>query len=645
MEVGMPQYELNLRDYWQIIRRRYVVVISVFFTVLILSVIYTSVQRPVYQAIASIEWVERRTVGDLLTELVTVSYGNPLETQARVITSLTVMEKVAMELGFVDDKATADEIMQQARALQAAVSTDIVTRTNLIRIIVTYKEPRMAADVANKVAEVYITENLKTKTKQSRSVREFIEEQLKEVKIKLHKSEEILARFKEVEVPSGVALSLEQRLAALEAKRADLLRIYTPLHPDVKNIGEQIRQAKKQLKTLPQKELEYSRLTREVEINSKLYRELKDKLAAARIAEAEKISDVHLISRAVIPAAPISPNKTLNYLLGAMIGLMLGFSGAFLSEQLDTSIGTIEDVESFLELPALGVIPYLKTKGEERQSLMRRLWPRQSKGEERVRRLKNQLLIHYSSSSPTFEAYRMLKTNILTEFKNKPGPKTLLFSSSGPEEGKSITAANLSIVMAQGGLRTLLIDADMRRSVVHKIFGFSKKEPGLCEILQKTATSEGAIRMLTDMLLGEIGFDEVLKIPGLDNLHILTAGSSPSIPTELLSSSEMDSLLAELKTKFDIILLDSPPVLAVADSLIMAPKADGVILVYRVGRTARSVLSRSKMQLIESGAEIKGVVLNNISPQMEMRYGYYYHYKYYGKYYTRGGGKERKTQG
>jgi capsular exopolysaccharide synthesis family protein len=323
------------------------------------------------------------------------------------------------------------------------------------------------------------------------------------------------------------------------------------------------------------------------------------------------------------------------------MGLVLGFAATSLVEQLDTSIGTIEDVESFIKLPALGVIPYLKTKDEKRKSLIQMIWPKELDSKEKVLRLRNQLIVHYSSSSPTFESYRILRTNIQTEVfkKEEIKGKVLLFSSSGPEEGKSITISNLAICMAQGNLRTLLIDADMRRSVIHSIFGIKNRDPGLSSILRGVVKPEKAIRSFADILMGDLGFDEALKLPGLDNLSILTSGPSPTLPAELVSSPEMEKLLENLKGKFDIILIDSPPVMAVADASILALKVDGVILVYRIGKTARSALARTKTQLVESGALVKGVILNNISPEIEMRYGHYYHYKYYGKYYS-----DKKTE-
>ena len=631
----MAQYELNLRDYWQIIRKRREVLITIFLSVSIFSVIYANTQSPVYQASASVQWIERRPLGSLLTELVQVNAGNPLATQKMIITSLPVMEKVAIDLGLAGENASVTDVMSKAEELQGVVSVEVVSDTNILKIMVTYPEPKMAADIANEVAESYIAENLKEKTKESRSVREFIERQLTEVSAKLRISEDKLARFNEIETPSGIAVPLQGRLAELDSKRQGLLQIYTELHPDVRSVDEQIEDTRERLKKLPQKELDFSRLGREVEINSKLYLDLKGKLEGARISEAEKTEDASLVDRAIPPSSPISPNKPLNYLFGVIVGAMLGLAGAFMTEQVDTSIGTIEDVENFLKLPALGIIPYLKVKGEKPRGFIQRLIPKKLKFEEKMALVKKQLVIYYSASSTISEAYRMLRAKIQTEiFREKIQGKILLLTSSSPEEGKSITSSNLAVVMAQGGLRTLLIDADMRRSTIHHIFGLKKKEPGLCDILRGTIKPEEAIRTFTDILMGELGFDEALKIPGLDNLSILTSGSVPNIPAELISSGEMSDLLNKLRLKFDLILIDSPPVLAVADAVILAPKADGVILVYRVGSVARSVLSRAKSHLIEAGGQVKGIILNNISSEIETRYAYSYQYKGYGKYYT-----------
>lgn len=637
----MAQYELNLRDYWQIIQNRRFVFLIVFFAVLIFAVINTNRQKPVYRASASVQFLERRTLGGLLSDLVVIPRGDPLITQSRIITSLPVLEKVAVALGLAGRDATPTEITEAAANLRGMVSTSVMSNTSIIVISVTHGDPNLAANIANQTAKAYIVENLKEATKETRGVREFIERNLEDITAKLKSSEEALTRFREVETPSGVAVALENQLAGLETTRQEFLKRYTLVHPDIKNIDEQISLLKEQMKALPQKELEYSRLKREAEIDAQLYLEFKNKLAAARIAEAEKAENVSIVDTATPPAFPIKPNKSLNYLTGLMIGLVLGFAATTIAEQLDTSIGTIEDVESFIKLPALGVIPYLKTKDEKKMSLIRKVWPKEFTGKEKIARLRNQLVVHYASASPIFEAYRILRTNIQTEVfkKEEIKGKILLFSSAGPEEGKSITVSNLAISMAQGNLRTLLIDCDMRRSSVHNIFGLKDRNPGLSNVLRGMSKVENVIRTLTDILMGDLGFDEALKLPGLDNLSILTSGSAQTLPAELLSSPEMANLLKNLREKFDIILLDSPPVMAVADASILASKVDGIVLVYRVGKTARAVLARTKSQITESGGLVKGIILNNISPEIELRYGYYYHYKYYGKYYT-----DKKTE-
>lgn len=641
----MPQYELNLRDYWQIIYKRHLVLVVIFVVVMLADILYTSGLKAVYRAGATVKITEQKSFGTILTELSGATLGDPMISYARTVNSLPILERAVKQLGLINKNASPEEITEVAGSLQGSVEARIEESTNLIRIIVTHNDRELTARLANAVAEAFIAENLRENSKQARKTKEFIESQLDELQKKLINSENSLKAFKEKTAPSGIALKLQDQLVTLETDKSRLSKVYTNKYPDIVKTNQQIEELKAALKDLPESELTYARLTREVEINDTLYRDLKAKLEGARIAESEKIEYVSLVEPALTPGSPIAPKRSFNYLIGVMLGLMLGLSGVFLVEQLDASIGTIEDVESFVKLPVLGVIPYLKTGDEEDLNLIQRLWPKQAKPKDKNARLRKQLLVNYPGTSTIFEAYRMLRTNIQNEvLKEKAHGKILLFSSSGPEEGKSITISNLSVVFAQGGLRTLLIDADMRRSTIHKIFGLEKKEPGLCNVLRGTNKPEEAIRKFTDFLMGELGPDQALKVPGLDNLNILTSGSTPAIPAELLSSQEMAQLLQNLRGKYDIILIDAPPVLAVADVTIMADKADGVILVYRVGKTARSVLLRTKTQLLEAGAKVQGIVLNNISPTIEMHYGYYYQYKYYGKYYTTSSEKDKSAK-
>ena len=630
----MPQYELNLRDYGQIIYRRRLTLISIISAVILGTFLYSQTLKLKYKATATIMITERRSFGSIFMEFIGNQYGDPMLTYARTVNNLPIIEEAVRQLGYAGKNATATQITAMAGSLQGAVNAVIEPNTNLIRINVIHEDPQLAAKFANKVAEVFIAENLKENSKQARKTREFISEQLTDREKKLIESEDKLRKYKEKEAPSGIAIALQNNLIALETEKNKLSKVYTDLHPDIVKINQQTEELRAQLKKLPEAELNYARFTREVEINDKLFRDLKEKLESARIAESEKVEDVSLVESALVPGSPINLNKSLNYFLGIIIGLMLGLTGVFLIEQLDTSIGTIEDVEDAIKLPVLGVIPFLKVK-EENRGFVQRFWPEALNKEDRIQRLKNQLLVHHSSNSPIFEAYRILRTNIQVEvFKDKIQGNILLLTSSGPEEGKSITTSNLAIVFAQAGFRTLLIDADMRRSTIHSAFGLKNKEPGLSDVLKGIVKPEEAIRKFTDILMGVIGIDGVLKVPGLDNLNILTSGSSSTLTTELLSSKEMAAMLKRLRGMFDLILIDSPPVMAVADATVVASETDGVVLVYRVGKTARSVLLRTKSQLLGSGVQVKGLVLNNISAELEMRYNYYYNYKYYSKYYT-----------
>lgn len=639
----MPQYELDLQDYIQVVQRRKVVVFGVFFFVALLTIIFTNKQVPVYRATAMVKIMERKTFAGLLAEAISYSPGDPIASQARLIKSFPVMERVIRDLGLVNPNADQDELARVITSLQNKVSTQVLGETNVISIMVEDTNAKRVALIANKIAEAYIDENLKEKNAQARTVREFIQGQLKEVAVKLTDSEEAFKKFRESGEATGIAIPLQNKLADLETERSKLLRMYTEQHPDIVRINEEVSLMKEQLKSIPDKELQYARLTREQEINEKLYRNLQEKFEEARIAEVEKVPDVGVVNPALIPVAPVRPNKMVNGLLGIVVGLVLGLTLGFTVEHMDTSIGTIEEVESILKLPVLGIIPFLSAKEGGKKKIWQKIWPRRQGEKEELALIRSQLIIHYSLRSPEMEALRILRANIKNELAKSGKIKIILMTSSSPEEGKSIISSNLAAVFAQEGMKTLLIDADMRRSVIHKVFGLKNKEPGLSDVLRGTATLEDAMRTITDIMMGEVSFDATLEAPGLDNLHILTAGSIPTIPTELLSSPNMDALFDKLREKFDIILVDSPPVLAVADPAVLAPKVDNVIMVYRVGQTAKRLLLRAQAQLQELNAKIMGVILNNISQEIELRYGYYHRYRYYKKYYGEKGESEKET--
>jgi len=626
----VPQYELGFRDYWRIIRRRRFVIIFTSLAVFLATIIYLNLQTPIYKAFATVKIEHRKTLAGALMEYIAWAPGNIMVTEARIIESRLIAEEVTRRLELTREDATQEEFNEVVSKVQDNISTERVKDTNLIQIIVLSSDPGKASLIANEAANVYVEHDLERKIKQARQVRQFIEGQLATVEEKLNSSEEELKRLKEEGTVTGIAIPLEGKLVDLKSELSELLVRATEKHPQVWRLREQIQSLEDHLKTLPAGELEFARLTRDVKVNEKLYITLREKFEEVQIAEAEKIGDVSIVDYATTPKFPVRPMKKPGALLGMIVGLMLGFVLAFMVEGLDTSIGTIEDVESLLKLPVLGVIPHVRV--EERRPLpwWRRgiLSPKPTGLDE----VKVRFIVHDQPKSPIAEAYRTLRTNLKLA---APERKTILVTSAGPKEGKTTIMVNLALTAAQMGNRTLLISTDLRRPALYQTFGL-KREPGLNEILSGTIGWEKALRSLSDILIGEMGFDEAMKTPGLDNLSIITSGHIPINPSELLGSKEMVTLMEELKAKFDVILLDSPPALPITDAILLAPKVDGVIIVYEIGRTARGALLRTKNQLegAGAGAKVLGVVLNHIKPETEMYptyYPHYYRYRYYGR--------------
>jgi len=197
--------------------------------------------------------------------------------------------------------------------------------------------------------------------------------------------------------------------------------------------------------------------------------------------------------------------------------------------------------------------------------------------------------------------------------------------------------------MAQIGLKTLLVSTDLRRPILEKIFGV-KREPGLSELVLGTATLDNTLNNITDILLGDIGLEDIKKTPGIENIWILNAGHLPQNPVEILESKVLAELIEKIKARFDVILFDSPPVLPVTDPSLLAPKVDCVLMVYEIGKTSREGLMRAKIQLESVGAKIAGVVLNHTQPQAESFYSYLYYGKHKYRYYTKEEGPVNNKQ-
>ncbi len=415
---------------------------------------------------------------------------------------------------------------------------------------------------------------------------------------------------------------LKQNQALVEQKLADLIENYAVDHPEVKRITRVLAQIKKQVEDRlegilkgieAKKNAERARLDELIK-EVKNYREYDIETAVKRRPYWQAKRDLESLQqvrerlhyrviqeevRAAIPDTgiveildaaepslkPVRPNKALNIALGVIVGLVIGVGLAFFIEYLDTSVKTIDDVERALQAPVLGVIP-------------------QNVGS----------LVDEGPDSPHAEAYRVLRTNIMFSQKD-PKLNTLTIVSGGAGEGKSTTIFNLAVVFAQNGQRVLLVDSDLRRPSIHKLF--------------KVSNAIG----LTNYLLKQNTLEEVIQTTSLATLDFLPSGKLPSSSMGVLSSNQMKELIRELKRRYDWVFFDSPPIMGVSDASILASEVDMVLQVIQYRRYPQPMTIRAKQMIEKVGGNLLGIVLNNISMASDENYYYYsgYYYDYYSK--------------
>lgn len=368
-------------------------------------------------------------------------------------------------------------------------------------------------------------------------------------------------------------------------------------------LRQALEEQKREAMDLNQKAIEYSVLRREADSNQQLYDSLLKRMKEATLTTELKASNIRVIDPAEIPEIPIKPKKKLNLLLAVITGLMLGVGLAFFFEYLDNTVKTPEEVERYLGTPFLGPVGRFRMNG----------WD--SGGE---------LIVLEEPKSNVAEGLRNIRTNLLFS-SPEASRKALMITSTATSEGKTVLAANLAVVLAQTGKRVLLIDADLRKPRINRVFGL-EREPGL-----------------SNLLIGEASLESVLRETEMENLRVIPAGPIPPNPSELLGLPTLEWLLQEAWEGFDLVLFDSPPVMSVTDPLVLASRLDGVVLVVKGGSTPREPIRRVISQLSDVNARLLGVVLNNVDFRKE-RYYYQYYYRYYYSYYGEEGSSGKKKK-
>ena len=364
------------------------------------------------------------------------------------------------------------------------------------------------------------------------------------------------------------------------------------------------------MEVLPAMAEEEARLSRRVDALASLGDELRTDFQKARMAEEVEAGDVDVVDLADVPYAPVLTASALKLALGLALGLLVGLVLAFLLEALNTSIRRPEDLEAVLHLPGLAVIPRISGGSAGRSRLRRLLGAGKQAGTQ---------IGSPMSGDHTFsigiEAFRNLRTSLIWSDGGET-LKTLVVTSAAPGEGKTLTAANLAVTLAYDGLRVLLVDCDIRRPRVHGLFRMPRS-PGLMEVL-----------IASNGVGGPSALPAAIRETSVKGLSVLPCGALPSNAAHLLSGTRMRILLQELREQYDIIVLDTPPVLATADAGIVASLTDGVLLVVRAGTTDRNAAQRAYQQLANVGARVVGTVLNDPGGEVAKEGDYYYPYDY-----------------
>jgi len=383
-----------------------------------------------------------------------------------------------------------------------------------------------------------------------------------------------------VPVQNPDVIEISERISNLENRIYDLaVKKIKELEQNNKDMEARIQSLKGFLESLPAEEIELIKLTRERNTNEELYNMVYKRYKEAQISAASISEQVSVLDPAVPPTTPITGSKKLKAIIGVLFGFFLGIGIVLTKEILDKSIKTPEDVKRYLNLPILGVIPTVKFKDF------------QLPDDEKAKSISSQIVTHDYSPTPVGEAYRSLRTSLL--YSKKFGRiKTLVIGSAAPGEGKSFTAANLAITMAQQKSKTLLIDADLRRGVLHNTFDCAKK-PGL-----------------TNYLTGIATLSNVMHDTYIPNLSLITCGTLIPNPSELLGSQQMKDFIEEVSKDFEFIIFDTPPLMAATDAVIIGTLVDGVAVLIRSGMTDRENIRR-KLELFETvQTTIVGAILN-----------------------------------
>ena len=714
--------EVNLRDYWKVVRKRRWTILAFFLIVVITTAIATFTMKPIYRSTVTVQINKENPQIVDFKEIFAVNTIDMdyYQTQYKILESRSLAKRVINSLKlsehpeFLPKPETPfqkwkSNILSSISGLFTSsiqnkdptenerettfinqflkkLKIEPIRNSRLVKIHFDSNYPELSTKVSNTLAASYIQQSLEARFIATQQAKEWLTDQLDDLKAKVERADEALQTFgskhdiisleekenvtmqrltelnealtkaesermaKEAlyrqtkklnfdSLPSilenKLIMDLKQTYIQLEGQYMKLSETFKPEYPEMVRLKQQIKTIEKRLDSeinkiitgikndyesslrkesllrrafeqqksrvleMKEKAIQYNILKREADTNKELYKGLLQRMKEAGVSAGIMASNIQIVDQAELPTKPYKPNKRLNLLLAAVVGLFLGVGLAFFFEYLDNTVKTPEDIEQLIRLPSFGMVPEISS--------------------ERRKRIESgtsypvELVTHGHPKSILSEAYRNIRTSILLSFSERP-PKRIVISSPNPAEGKTTTVINTGIALSQTGAQVIVIDSDMRKPRIHKIFN---EDNGVG---------------LSNFLSGHTELESIIKKTEIPNLYYIPSGPIPPNPSELIGSKLFKSMMESLGERFAHIVLDSPPVLGFADALILSASVDGIILCVLGGKTPRETLQRAKEVLHQVNAKILGVVINRIDIHRS-DYGYYYYryHHYYGK--------------
>ncbi|MBP5429408.1 MAG: polysaccharide biosynthesis tyrosine autokinase [Elusimicrobiaceae bacterium] len=562
----MKDEELDITTLINLVLKRFWLIAAMALVGLVAAILVNVFMRPVYEA-TTLMMINQENAGKLDDS----PYGSfasmedYYRTQYQLLGSRSLLESVYKQL----DLRQYEEFSTGLGRLRKAIKIDPVTRSRLVNVRARSYDPNLAAEISNTLANNFVQENVSNRISMGQDIIRALESTETS-----DEEQELLNSMPQV-VNSDFIKSLKQQEASLDRTWAQLSAKYTPQHPEVVSVKRQLAATKAQIA------LETRRLVQSIKI------ELSGQFSG---------NNVRIVDPAVVPSSPILPRKLINIAVGLLGGAILGVLLVFLLEFLDQTVKSSEDLEKKLNLPFLGFVPYEKSKKKEAEyaSMLK----------------EGNILLA--------ENVRNIRTMLdFTLADDRQAP--VLISSSMQGEGKSNLSSNLAVALAQTGKKVLLIDGDLRRCRLHKVFKVSP-EKGLSNIWDRDAAKADYA-------------SNVQPAKDVPNLFIMTAGQRPPNPTELLNTPRLADFIAWAQKNYDHVLVDCPAILPVADTMLWGKYIPRTVFVIRYGKTNARAAQMALDKLQKAGVKVLGAVIGHYKAQ-GLSYGKYGYYKSYSYYYS-----------